>query len=159
MSAVAQVGVSEVVRRVRRMLDDLPVEEETPEAVITSGEVERDAHRRADARIGEFFIEEQPGFTPRVFIVKGEAIERFAQMTDWSYYEATRRFQGVLDAAGITKALRAKGIEEGDTVVIGDMEFEHSDERDEGAMVERWHKERRMAGIAAKGSARWPHPQ
>jgi len=159
MSAVAQVGVSEVVRRVRRVLDDLPVGEETPEAVITSGEVERDAHRRADARIGEFFIEEQPGFTPRVFIVKGEAIERFAQMTDWSYYEATRRFQGVLDAAGITKALRAKGIEEGDTVVIGDMEFEHSDERDEGAMVERWHKERRMAGIAAKGSARWPHPQ
>ena len=65
----------------------------------------------------------------------------------------------VHDAAGITKARRAKGIEEGDTVVIGDMEFEHSDERDEGAMVERWHKERRMAGIAAKGSARWPHPQ
>ena len=159
MSAVAQVGVSEVVRRVRRVLDDLPAEDETAEAVITSGEVERDALRRADARIGEFSIEEQPGFTPRVFIVRGEAIERFAQMTDWSYYEATRRFQGVLDAAGITKALRAKGIEEGDTVVIGDMEFEHSDERSEGAMVEKWHKERRMAGIAAKGSARWPHPQ
>lgn len=159
MSAVAQVGVSEVVRRVRRVLDGLPAEDETAEAVITSGEVERDALRRADARIGEFSIEEQPGFTPRVFIVRGEAIERFAQMTDWSYYEATRRFQGVLDAAGITKALRAKGIEEGDTVVIGDMEFEHSDERSEGAMVEKWHKERRMAGIAAKGSARWPHPQ
>ena len=159
MSAVAQAGVNEVVRRVRDVLDDLPVEDETAEAVITSGEVERDALRRADARIGEFSIEEQPGFTPRVFIVKGEAIERFAQMTDWSYYEATRRFQGVLDAAGITKALRAKGIEEGDTVVIGDMEFEHSDERSEGAMVEKFHRERRMAGIAAKGSARWPHPQ
>ncbi len=159
MSAVAQVGVSEIVRRVRRILDDLPVEDETVEAVVTSGEVERDALRRADARIGEFSIEEQPGFTPRVFIVKGEAIERFAQMTDWSYYEATRRFQGVLDAAGITKALRAKGIQEGDTVIIGEMEFEHSDERSEGAMVEKFHRERRMAGIAAKGSARWPHPQ
>ena len=156
MSAVAQVGVSEVVRRV---LDDLPVEDETAEAVVTSGEVERDALRRADARIGEFSIEEQPGFTPRVFVVKGEAIERFAQMTDWSYYEATRRFQGVLDAAGITKSLRAKGIQEGDTVIIGEMEFEHSDERSEGAMVEKFHRERRMAGIAAKGSARWPHPQ
>ena len=159
MSAVAQVGVSEVVRRVRRVLDDLPVEDETAEAVVTSGEVERDALRRADARIGEFSIEEQPGFTPRVFVVKGEAIERFAQMTDWSYYEATRRFQGVLDAAGITKSLRAKGIQEGDTVIIGEMEFEHSDERSEGAMVEKFHRERRMAGIAAKGSARWPHPQ
>jgi GTP-binding protein len=62
-----------------------------------------------------------------------------------------------LDAAGITKALRAKGIQEGDTVVIGDMEFEHSDDVSDGAMYEKWTSERRMAGIANKGSARWPH--
>lgn len=44
---------------------------------------------------------------------QGEAIERFAQMTDWSYYEAARRFQRVLDAAGINAALRAAGIQVG----------------------------------------------
>lgn len=156
ISAVAQVGVTEVVRRVRKVLDDLPDEEDIEEAVITSGEVEREASRRADARIGEFSIEAKLG-GPRVFIVRGEAIERFTQMTDWSYYEATRRFQGVLDAAGITKALRAKGIKEGDTVVIGDMEFEHSEDVSDGAMYEKWSSERRMSGIANKGSARWPH--
>lgn len=156
ISAVAQVGVTEVVRRVRRVLDDLPDVEEIEEAVITSGEIEREASRRADARIGEFFIEADLG-GPRVFTVRGEAIERFTQMTDWSYYEATKRFQGVLDAAGITKALRAKGIKEGDTVVIGDMEFEHSEDVSDGTMYEKWSSERRMSGIANKGSARWPH--
>lgn len=42
---------------------------------------------------------------------QGEALERFAQMTDWSYYEAARRFQRVLDAAGVSAALRAAGIQ------------------------------------------------
>ncbi len=45
--------------------------------------------------------------------VQGEAIERFAQMTDWSYYEAARRFQRVLDVAGINSALRKAGIQVG----------------------------------------------
>lgn len=29
-------------------------------------------------------------------MVSGEALERFAQMTNWDYYEAVRRFQRVL---------------------------------------------------------------
>lgn len=31
-------------------------------------------------------------------------------MTDWSYYEAARRFQRVLVAAGIDAALKARGV-------------------------------------------------
>ena len=42
--------------------------------------------------------------------MQGEAIERFAQMTDWSYYEAARRFQRVLVASGINAALKARGV-------------------------------------------------
>ena len=42
--------------------------------------------------------------------MQGTAIERFAQMTDWGYYEAARRFQRVLIAAGIDAALRARGV-------------------------------------------------
>ena len=36
----------------------------------------------------------------RVWLVEGEAIARFAAMTNWDYYEATLRFQKVLDSAG-----------------------------------------------------------
>ena len=43
--------------------------------------------------------------------VQGVAQERFAQMTDWNYYEAARRFQRVLEAAGVVSALRRQGIQ------------------------------------------------
>ena len=58
--------------------------------------------------------------------LQGQAIERFAQMTNWDYYEAARRFQKVLEAAGINKALTKKGVLDGDTVVIGELSLEWS---------------------------------
>lgn len=45
-----------------------------------------------------------------VCCLQGAAIERFAQMTDWGYYEAARRFQRVLVAGGIDSALQAQGV-------------------------------------------------
>ena len=51
-----------------------------------------------------------PSPTPLPATTQGAAIERFAQMTDWGYYEAARRFQRVLVAAGIDGALRARGV-------------------------------------------------
>ena len=58
--------------------------------------------------------------------MQGAAIERFAQMTNWDYYEAARRFQKVLEASGINAALVARDIQDGDSVVIGEMELEWS---------------------------------
>lgn len=166
-------------------------------------------------------------------------------MTDWSYYEAARRFQRVLVAAGVDAALKARGVmvrraatrghwtacqgaggggcccmtvacvprkpqigrgdlarggrtaarlgsllalacmappigphippnptpthththtppppsppQDGDTVVIGDLEFEYSSDHSEAGMYERWYSERRAAGVVGKGQARWPH--
>ena len=59
-------------------------------------------------------------------VPQGDAIERFAQMTNWDYYEAARRFQKVLEASGINAALVARDIQDGDSVVIGEMELEWS---------------------------------
>ena len=56
--------------------------------------------RFSEARISSFQIEADLVVTPRLFYVYGEALERFAQMTNWDYYEAVSRFQKVLDAAG-----------------------------------------------------------
>ena len=55
--------------------------------------------------------------------VTGIAIERAAQMTNWDYYEASMRFQRILRAMGIADALREAGVDEGDTVQIGDIEL------------------------------------
>ncbi|MFN8447970.1 MAG: Obg family GTPase CgtA [Anaerolineae bacterium] len=59
--------------------------------------------------------------------VVGKRIERAAAMTYWDYDEAILRFQRLLDTVGVTEALRAAGVQEGDTVHIGDHELEWSD--------------------------------
>ena len=48
-------------------------------------------------------------------------------MTYWDYEEAVMRFQKLLDAVGVSAALREAGVEEGDTVYIGDHELEWSE--------------------------------
>ncbi len=95
--------------------------------------------------------------TPPVYFVTGAALERFTQMTNWDYYESLKRFQSVLQAAGVTKALRAAGVKEGDSVVIGDMEMEWSDDQSDAALYDRWANNQRALGKPGKGMARWPH--
>lgn len=49
----------------------------------------------------------------RRWLVTGEAIDRFAAMTNWDYYEASLRFQKVLEASGaLTISLRPSKIAE-----------------------------------------------
>ncbi len=59
--------------------------------------------------------------------VQGRRIERIVKMTRWEYYDAVMRFQRIMEALGITEALRAAGIHEGDTVRIGEKELDWSD--------------------------------
>ena len=53
----------------------------------------------SEKRIDEFTITTDLA-NGRLFFVEGEAIERFAGMTNWDYYEAQLRFQKVLEASG-----------------------------------------------------------
>jgi len=59
--------------------------------------------------------------------VSGKAIERAAEMTYWEHYDSVRRFQKVLEALGVDKALREAGVQNGDTVFIGEYELEWQD--------------------------------
>jgi GTP-binding protein len=61
------------------------------------------------------------------WLVKGAAIERAAAMTYWEHRESMRRFQRLMENIGVEEALREAGIEEGDTVFIGEYELEWQD--------------------------------
>jgi GTP-binding protein len=61
--------------------------------------------------------------TEEGFILSGRRIERAAAMTYWEQPGSVRRFQRLLAGMGIEKALRAAGIQEGDTVFIGEWEL------------------------------------
>lgn len=55
--------------------------------------------------------------------VSGTRIERLAATVDMEADEAVAWFQQQLEEQGVMKALREAGVEEGDTVVIGNVEF------------------------------------
>ncbi len=66
--------------------------------------------------------------TPEGWVVRGKRIERAAAMTNWDYYEAALRFHRIMEAMGIAQALEEAGVQEGDTVFIGNIELEwHQD--------------------------------
>jgi len=58
------------------------------------------------------------------FIIRGRGIERLVAMTNFDNDEGVRRFQQLFKRIGIENALKEKGVQEGNTVRIGDMEFE-----------------------------------
>lgn len=59
------------------------------------------------------------------FVVSGKSLDKLVAMTNFGNDEAVRRFQYIWRIKGIDKKLQEKGIKEGDTVHIGDMEFEY----------------------------------
>jgi GTP-binding protein len=59
--------------------------------------------------------------------VHGAAIERAAAMTYWEYDGSVRRFQRLMGTLGVEEELRKAGVQEGDTVFIGDYELEWQD--------------------------------
>ena len=76
----------------------------------------------------------KPKEDPREFVVtregasewriSGAAIERAAAMTYWQHDGSVRRFQKIMETLGVDEALRRAGVQEGDTVAIGEFELE-----------------------------------
>jgi len=62
--------------------------------------------------------------------VTGTRIERLAATVDMEADEAVAWFQEQLDEQGVMKALRKAGVEEGDTVIIGPVEFIYTTQMD-----------------------------
>ena len=60
-----------------------------------------------------------------VYIVEAEWLAKILCKTDLNDYSSLQYFQNVLVSSGIIKALNEKGITEGDTVSIYDLEFEY----------------------------------
>ena len=109
ISAVTEENVQQLLYKVKSILDELPapVETETADALPTLSP-EQDEHAFSVDHLED-----------DLWQVKGIAIERTAQMTNWDYYESGLRFQRILSAMGISDSLRQKGVQDGDRVQIG----------------------------------------
>jgi GTP-binding protein len=116
MSAATGEGVDTLLRRTAETLSTLP-----PSPAIAEIAPVIPTPRSEDK---SFTAHREPDGGWRV---EGRHIERIAAMTRWEYYDAVMRFQRILEALGITQALRDQGVQPGDTVRIGDTELEWSD--------------------------------
>jgi len=115
ISALARTGVRELLLKATAKLADMPPLEEieAPMPVYRPAEDPR-----------TFSISREDDASWRV---SGKAIERAAAMTYWEHSGSVRRFQRMLEALGVDKALREAGIDEGETVKIGEFELEWED--------------------------------
>ena len=115
ISALARTNTRELLIQAYRKLEETPPLEqvELPLPVYKPKEDPRD------------FVVTREGSNE--WRVSGTAIERAASMTYWQHDGSVRRFQKIMETLGVENALRQAGVQEGDTVSIGEFELEWQD--------------------------------
>lgn len=114
ISAATGDGLDPLIYKVAALLEELP--DPTPPEDVTMDHV---IHRPEP----RFSISREEG----IFLVGGREIKRHVAMTDMENDEAVERLQWIFKRMGIDDALKEAGIKQGDTVKIGEFEFEYVD--------------------------------
>lgn len=73
--------------------------------------------------VNRFEINKEDG----VFVITGKEIEKHYAMTDFNNEDAVKRFLRILKVMGVEDELRSKGAQNGDTVRVGNLEFDFVD--------------------------------
>jgi len=110
ISAVTGKGIKDLFNRVSTLLDTIPEEE----SVVVVG-------RKEEVLDNEWKIRREN----EIYVIEGKFLERVMKNVNFDDYESIQYFQRVLDKNGVNKQLERMGIEEGDTVRIGEVEFEY----------------------------------
>jgi len=116
ISAATRQGTKELIQRVAQVLDEYVEEPDVEEGVKVYDAKEEDPDKVTITRndTGDF-------------IVSSKSLNKLVAMTNFGNDEAIRRFQYIWRIKGIDKKLIERGIKEGNTVRIGEMEFEYRD--------------------------------
>lgn len=113
ISAVTGRGIDDLLAAANAILEQ---EEEVPHVPVVAPNMRAqqdlnwDVERQGDA-----------------FRITGKRIERMVAMTDLTKDEAVRYLHRRLSRLGVMDRLREMGAEEGDTVLVGDVEFEYEE--------------------------------
>jgi len=112
ISALARTNTHELLVKAHQKLADAPALEEV-ELPLPVYKPKEDPREFAVKREGT-----------NEWRISGTAIERAASMTYWQHDGSVRRFQKIMETLGVDEALRHAGVQEGDTVAIGEFELE-----------------------------------
>ena len=116
ISAATGEGVNSLMNHVSEILKTLPKEEivDIEDRVVYTLEDSQDEFTITERKTGEFFVE-------------GPAVERLMGRVNIGDNESFAYLQRMLKKLGIDEELRAKGVQEGDTVHILEWDFEWYD--------------------------------
>jgi GTP-binding protein len=110
ISAATGEGVWELMRAVAALLQEMPKELPPLEEEVAP------------------VTKKEPPFTVikegEVWKVKGKEVEKIAATVNWDQEEALALFHRKLEKLGVIRTLRKMGIQDGDTVIIGNVELE-----------------------------------
>jgi GTP-binding protein len=125
ISAATRQGLRELLFAVADLLDQVEKEGPTEPVIEQEFTATRKIYKAE---------EEKPAFTIRreneVYVVEGERIEKLVHMTNFNYHDSILRFAHTLKKMGVEDALRERGAKDGDTIRIGELEFELTDAAD-----------------------------
>lgn len=111
LSAATKTGVEELMTYIAYKLENIPKVE---------------LFKAEDFKI--YKPEEEEQFTISkdndTFVIEGKNIEKLVMMTNFENHDSLLRFHRIFKKSGIEDALRKKGVKEGDTVRILNLEFE-----------------------------------
>lgn len=113
MCAPIQIGTQEIVNALWNKLKELPPIKKYETENIPAALFEKQADKSFEIRVED-----------GVYFVEAEWLLKILQRCDMDDYESLQYFQRVLVSSGIIDALVEKGINEGDTVSIYDLEFD-----------------------------------
>ena len=116
VSAATKQGTAPLINEIAAQLDTLPpIKEYEPEPPSEQEIVEKQIKKTA------FTIEKIDG----EFIINAPHIEKILETTNVDDYSSLQYFQRVMRSSGIIDELERMGINEGDSVCIGDYEFDY----------------------------------
>lgn len=120
ISAASRQGVRELIYKIADMLESVP-EEEAEETEAVEERVVYTFARSKDPK--DFTVHREND----IFVVESASIEQMMKRINLGSEDAALRFGRTLRKMGIDQALRDRGAADGDTVRIGDFEFEFSE--------------------------------
>ncbi len=120
ISAVTGENVDKLVDFMSIKVDE--IEKPVSEIVV---EEDMDAFNNDDSEFEVIKV------TKDSFVVEGGKIRRIANVTDARNIEQVIRLQNIMTGMGVFEELKKKGVKDGDTIIVGHLEFIHYEDRDE----------------------------
>ncbi|WP_123041281.1 GTPase ObgE [Cohnella candidum] len=119
ISSLTRQGIPELLYRVADLLESLP-EPSALEEAEKAGTEESIVYRYEPVDEYDFTISRDN----EVYVVESDSLDKLVKRTQFGSYEAVMRFATILRNAGVDAALRKRGAKGGDTIRIGEFEFE-----------------------------------